>query len=208
MRFNYRVFDVEIERQVDVNLMSWPGPGEAEREEAFGFWIGNQSYYDLQGIEWDHALRIADAEQECIRCIEKSPDPSETGSSSVADAAMVYLDLDLAQIWDELGAAAMLDVGVASTVVALSASGQIPFTSCNAGAFGGWHPEDYPLVVFCAHPDAVDLLMECAEYANVGLQNTSGAYGPITVYADDVRKFSVFADAIFERRAGFASLQA
>ena len=208
MGFSYRVFEVEIERQVDVKLMSWPETEEAEQEEVFGFWIGNQLYCDLRGIEGDHALRIADAEQKCIRCIEQSPDPGETGSSSVADAAMVYLDLDLAQIYAELGAAAMLDVGVASTVVALSASGQIPFTSCNAGAFGGWHPEDYPLVVFCAHPDAVDLLMECAEYANVGLQNASGTYGPIMVYADDVRKFSVFADAIFERRAGFASLQA
>ena len=39
-----------------------------------------------------------------------------------------------------------LDIGVASAVAALSAARCIPFTSCNAGTFGGSHAETYPLV--------------------------------------------------------------
>ena len=205
MGFDHHVFHVEIVRQVDVNLMSWPEPGAAEREDSFGFWIGNQSYCDLQGIEWNHAQRIAEVEQECIRFIEESPNPSDTGSSCVADAALVHLDLDWDEIWSELGAAAMLDVGVASTVVALSAFGQIPFSSCNASAFGGLHAEDYPLVIFCARPDAVHLLMECAEHSGVGLNNTDGAYHPLMVYADDVRKLRSFADVLFDLSAGLTA---
>ena len=208
MGFSHRLFDVEIERQVDLSRLSWPEPGEAAREEAFGFWIGNRSYCDLQGIDWDFALGVAGIEQQCIENIQGSPGLGETGSSTIADAAMVHLDLDLAQILSEFGGFAMLDVGVASTVAALSASGHLPFSSCNAGAFGGWHSEESPLVVFCVHPGSVRPLMECADHASVGLQNVSMAYGPVMVYADDVRKFSVFADAIFERRTRFAELQA
>ena len=208
MGFTYRLFGIEIERQVDRSRLSWPEPGEAAREEVFGFRVGNREYCDLHGIDWELAVDIADFERQCIENIQDAPGSGETGSSTISDAAEEHLDLDLAQIMSEFGGFATLDVGVASTVAALSASGHIPFASCNAGAFGGWHPEDFPQVVFCAYPGSVCLLKECAEHASVGLQNASVAYSPVMVFADDVRKFSVFADAIFERRARFAELQA
>ena len=199
MGFSYRIFGVEIERQVRLDRVSWPKPGEAEQEQAFGFLIGNYSYCDLQGIGWDHALRVADLERQCIESIEGLSGPGQIEVSSVADVAMDYLDWDLEHIMDGFGSIAMLDVGVAATVAALSAWGHIPFTSCNAGAFGGWHPEDHPLVVFSPHLETFPFVMECAERSVVGLKNAGGAYNPVMVYADDVRKFRVFADALFEQ---------
>jgi hypothetical protein len=45
-----------------------------------------------------------------------------------------------------------LDVGVASTVVALSPLGCVPLSSCNGGCYGDFHHESHPLIVFCAKP--------------------------------------------------------
>ena len=120
-------------------------------------------YYDLRYISWATARRVSEIEEQCIKRVEASPDLTGTGSFTVVEATEGYWELE------EIGAVAQLDVGVASTVAALSATGCIPFTSCSAGAFGGWHYEKHPLVVFYARPEAVLLLMKCAQNADVGL---------------------------------------
>jgi hypothetical protein len=94
-----------------------------------------------------------------------------------------------------------LDLGVASSVVALSAAHCIPFSSCNAGTFGGYHHEDYPLVAFYARPPALDLLLACAEKAGIGLvaENT----GELVAYAADVLHMRAFANALIQSRNDF-----
>ena len=203
MKFSYRIFDVEIERQVDPSRLSWPELDEVEDNGFFAFLVGNLLYCDLRNLSWAVARRVAEIEEQCIKRMEESPDQDETASFIIEDAAAVHLELELEDLLDEIGAIAGLDVGVASTVAALSAAGYIPFTSCSAGAFGGWHHEAYPLVVFCARPEAVPLLMECAEKAGAGLENESGAYNPLTVYANDIRKMRDFANALSNSSADF-----
>ena len=114
---------------------------------------------------------------------------------------------ELEDLLEEIGAVAQLDVGVASTVAALSATGCIPFTSCSAGAFRGWHYEKHPLVVFYARPEAVPLLVQCAQNADVGLENEEEIYNPLIVYSDDIRKMRDFANALSEHSADFRRLR-
>ena len=77
-----------------------------------------------------------------------------------------------------------LDVGVASTVICLSAAKCVPFSSCNGGAFGGRHQEAYPLAAFFAKIRTAELVLATAEEVNVGLVNRPG--GCLMAYATDI----------------------
>jgi len=98
-----------------------------------------------------------------------------------------------------------LDLGIASATAALSAARCIPFTSCNAGTFGGGHAEAYPLVGFFARLQQVELLLRAATEAGVGLENGDG--GCLVVYANDVRTLRLFAVALVRERKAFDSVR-
>jgi hypothetical protein len=89
-----------------------------------------------------------------------------------------------------------LDIGVASTVLCLSAANCTPLTSCNAGAFGGSHQEDYPLVAFFARNRTAEKIVLAAADADLGVRNGPG--GCLVAYAQDVRTFRKFAAAALE----------
>ncbi len=126
----------------------------------------------------------------------------ETGLEPDEEYASIEEQLESA---DEVGLMMGLDIGVASTVAALSAAKCIPVTSCNGGAFGVPHHEVHPLVVFCARPQHLALLVQGAERACVGL--VSNASGHLVVYADDIRRMSSFALALIEMRTAFRQLR-
>jgi hypothetical protein len=87
-----------------------------------------------------------------------------------------------------------LDLGVPSTVMCLSAAQCVPFSSCNAGAFGERHHEAYTLVAFFARPQMVDIFLACAVDAQIGLENDDSGY--VVAYADDIRKLHRFAESL------------
>jgi hypothetical protein len=87
----------------------------------------------------------------------------------------------------------------------LSAAHCIPFTSCNAGTFGGGHAELYPLVGFFARTQAVAPLLQAAGEARVGLENHDN--GCLVVYASDVRNLRLFAASIMRNRKAFDALR-
>lgn len=197
MPFKHRTFGVEIVRQIDSARLSWPEPGEAMDDRNPG---GNRRYIDLRNLSWAVARRVIEMEQGCISRIETAQDPGEIGST-IAEAMEDQLEWE--DLLEEVGPVAALDVGVASTTAALSAAGCIPITSCNAGAYGGWHYEEHPLVVFYARPEAAPLLMECAETARVGLEIDDELHHTLIVYADDIRKMCDFAKALSQRSVEF-----
>ncbi len=87
-----------------------------------------RQYAYLRRLPWSYAKRVYDLETQIIGRLEGAGDPEE----------------EIDQIEDELYEEDAdhlygLDLGVASTVVALSAARCLPFSSCNAGAFGGSH---------------------------------------------------------------------
>lgn len=98
-----------------------------------------------------------------------------------------------------------MDIGVASSVVALSSAGCVPFSSCNGGAFGGSHDEDHPLVAFYTLPEMVELLLETAQEANVGLENEDE--GSLLLYADDIRNMRNYANGLINKRALFRKVK-
>jgi hypothetical protein len=98
-----------------------------------------------------------------------------------------------------------LDIGVASTVVALSAARCVPFTSCNGGAFGAAHYERYPLAAFFAKRATAELLLEKAAEADIGLEQ--GGNGCVVAFSDDIRKFRRFAEIMIRSRKQFDAVR-
>lgn len=148
--FEHIHFEVEIERKVVAERLRWPTEKQARDDGGLG---GNRDYYDLRGLSWSEAYDVHVAERELIKRIEQAEDPDEE------------YDLIEEEFTEDPSPILGLDVGVASTVAALSAARCVPFASCNGGAFGGSHHESHPLVAFCARREHVKLLLEAAEQA-------------------------------------------
>ena len=190
MAFIYPSFDVRVERNLNSEDLSWPAPGEAIDDRGLG---GNRLYIDFRRLPWNEAHRVYAVEGNCIKRIVGAMHPEK-------EYEMIEREFEDG---DSIGIFG-LDIGVASTVIALSSARCVPCSSCNAGAFGGYHNEEYPLVVFYARTEMRILLLECAEAAGTGLENTE--FGHVIVYADDIRMMRVFAEAIIERRSAFRQL--
>jgi hypothetical protein len=184
------IFDVTIAQEVNIATLGWPKAGEATDDGCLGC---NRLYVDLRGLSWTEAKRVFDLEGRVIARIEGAEDTDEVYET--IDEELYESDENL------LG----LDMGVASSVASLSAARCIPFTSCNAGAFGGHHHEAYPLIAFFARPQVIDLLLPIAIDAKVGLVNEPG--GGLVAYSDDIIKFRNFAAELIHRSRSFDDLR-
>lgn len=88
----------------------------------------------------------------------------------------------------------MIDFGVGAAVIALSALGCVPVTSCRGPTLGMRpHSQPAPMIVFYARPQQVRLLMQAVIEANCQIVNNDAK---LEVYADDVRKLHHFAVAL------------
>ena len=181
--FTYRKFDVNVVRELEFSQLAWPGRREAIHDSSLGC---NLEYADLRGLGWAEAKRVIALESELIGRIDQSTD---------VDAECESIEDYLYQRAENLYG---LDLGVASTVICLSAAKCIPVTSCNGGAFGGSHQEAYPLVAFFARSRTAEQILVAAKEANIGLEN--GAGGSLLAYAADIRDIRAFANCILKRR--------
>lgn len=127
-----------------------------------------------------------------IRSIETAEDPEQA------------YDTLIEQLYEDPEGVYGLDLGVAGVTIALSAGRCIPFSSCNAGAFGGHHHESHPVVAFYARPEMVDLLLVCAEEAGCGLENGDGY---LIVYDQTIDGLISFGGAIIAHRKEFRTLR-
>ncbi len=187
---SFRKFDVEISRSVTLDTLSWPSPGDASDESGLGC---NREYCDLRRMPWSEAKRALVLEERLLARLASAPDIQE----------------ELEKIEEELieGPEGLygLDVGVASVVVALSAARCIPFSSCNGGALGdGHHNEQYPLVAFYARPLIAEVILRCAELANVGIHDHGGC---LVAYADSVEGMIHFARELTSARSTFRKVR-
>ena len=181
--FRHRVFNVETKRTAVGAHLDWP---EGERFKADSGLGGNRLYEDLRRQPWWLYREALAYEQAFIRNFETAADDDARA--------------DLLEALDEDEASACLcglDPGVASCVLALSASRCAPFTSCNGGAFGGRHLESYPLVSFFVRPALAPHLLSCAEEVDVGLLDYAGA---LQVYARKITHMLDFAEILYTRR--------
>lgn len=180
------IFDVPIER-LAVSGLDWPEEERLETDSGLG---GNRQYVDLRDFDWDDYKDAAACEADLIARLEGLED--DDARSELIEAWESYDDPDV-DIFALMG----LDIGVASVVLALSASGCVPCTSCNGGAFGDSHHESHPLVLFFSRQPLVPLLLECAEETDVGLV---GAEGGLMVYSRTIDGMQAFGAALHRRR--------
>lgn len=183
--FDYRKFEVNISRSLSGQGLRWPGRGEASNERSLGC---NRSYVDLRGLTWSDAQRVFELEADLVERIETATDPDEE-----------YVLIE-DELYDGDEGLFGLDIGVASTTVALCAAKCVTCSSCNAGAYGGSHYEDYPVVAFFAKPRHVELLLKCAEQAGIGLDNVDGV---VIAFACDIQNMRSFASALIRSRTSF-----
>jgi hypothetical protein len=180
------IFDVPIKREAVWGL-AWPEEERLETDSGLG---GNRQYVDLRDCDWKDYAEAAACEADLISRLEGLED--DDARAELIEAWESYNDSDV-DIFALMG----LDIGVASVVLALSASGCAPCTSCNGGAFGDGHHESHPLVLFFSRQSLAPLLLECAEETDVGLV---GAEGGLLVYSRTIGGMQAFGAALHRRR--------
>jgi hypothetical protein len=173
-------------RTVDVTRLGWISGKRALARRNFP---ANFEYVDLRGFgaaELDRALR---EEREAYAKLE---------AAAFSQEAIDYVDA--AQLASSL--LPQIDFGVAAAVVAVSALGCVPVTSCRGPTLGTRrHSLPAPLVVFYARRTHVPTLIEAVSEADCQIVNNAAK---IEIYADDVRKIHRFAAALSLRIAAAA----
>jgi hypothetical protein len=165
-------------RQVDPRQLGWLRGRRAETRSSFP---ANRDYVDLRGrtpADLDAQLALEDAAWARLAANNYSPralDEAEQMQRRSADVPM-------------------LDFGIASTVVALSALGCVPVMSCRGRSLGA-HTHQYPapMATFYAREAHVPVLLRAAEQADVFIVN---AGAKLEVYSEDLRKMHAFAAAL------------
>jgi hypothetical protein len=97
------------------------------------------------------------------------------------------------------------DLGTNALCAALALAGCVPVSSCNAGAFGGEHPESHPLVAFFAPASAETAVTAAARQSGCGLKNAPG--GLLVAYSDRVSALVDMAGALLASTGQVSSVQ-
>jgi hypothetical protein len=163
----------EITRDVDVSRLRWPASGCSSAV--------NRDYVDLSGITWADVRDAVRLEDEVLERLVSDPVGFD---AALDDDTQLYEDICMTLRG--------VDVGVASTVFALSALGCLTCSSCSA--YHPHHAESFPLVVFRARPQTAPLLLRVAEETGCGLENVDD--GMLMLYAAELRQLSAFAKGL------------
>lgn len=165
--------ELVIERFVDLTQLGWPPDSDLASEDHFV-----RGYIDMRGLTWDDANEALNLERELLAC----------GAGNLAAAEEAVSDEEQFDLYG-------LDVGVASSVAALSAANCTQIASCNGGV---GHHESHPLVAFYCRKGRVRDILKAAELAGCGLVN--GDSGLLVLYAVHVDAFMCFAEKLIEMR--------
>lgn len=183
-------FDVDIERTVTADDLDWPWGVAAERDD-----VGcNREYWRLPSIGWGRVAKIIEQERQVIDRLCASP-----------DFRSAHHDWPLKRENGEAEALIGLELGVNAPVAALKAARCFPFYSCNGGAFGGQHYEEYPAIAFYCRAELLPFIVEAAEEADVGLV-PSHRVG-VAAYARNVDALIDMAAALHRRRNSMAEVR-
>ena len=171
-------------RSAEMEHLVWP---KEELREAEDGAVGNRRYSDMRGFTWKDARRALQFEEATLSRF--------SWNLKAADRSLTDQDR-----FERLH---FLDLGVASSVLALSAARCAPVSSCS-GAVG--HSEAHPLVAFFTRKQRVPNLLAVAADVECGLQNSRG--GSVVVYAESVATLLGFARKLIEKRSTLAPLRA
>ncbi|MGN6311334.1 MAG: hypothetical protein ACTHNN_17485 [Xanthobacteraceae bacterium] len=182
VRFRGKHFDIPITRAVDSDDLGWPSQDDLE-SETLG---GNRDYFPLGRMNWDEARITLDEEQGIM---------DEIAASQDWEAAYRKWSEENAESDDP--ALLGFDLGTNALAAALSAARCLPFYSCNGGAYGDGHHDDYPLVAFFCPTGIFPFVRAAAERASAGLEYNHA--DGLTVFARNVDALIDMAAALVER---------
>ncbi|WP_350335250.1 hypothetical protein [Coralliovum pocilloporae] len=187
----FRCSDIEIVRDVPDAYDLQPERDELEAADESGYFGGNHSFANYQGWPWADARLVLEQEQEFLQRIETAQDPH---------GELEQIDDERCEDCEISG----LDVGIAASVIALSAAGFFTFSSCSGGLLDTNHHEEHALVVLFANKDQVPLLLACAKAAGCGLEKAHD--GELILYARVITDMVKFAKEVIMRQAEFDKL--
>ena len=175
-----------IRREVDVAALAAPSGGGAADDE--GYLEGNRSYRDLRGMTWDDVAQALERERELLARLLRADEIDHEAEAIDEERLEAFEDPLFG-----------LDVGVASTTLALSAMGCTPFSSCNGGMLGGFHSEAHPVIAFYLPPEAAPAALSAALLVDAGLVLDEA--GRAILYAREVAVMVAFAEALTRKAA-------
>lgn len=176
---------MDIERAVEVAMLSWPPDDEDEfldfedHGDAWEYFSGSRTFVDLRGFDGEDVLAAAVIDEGWLAA------HSADWNDDVADEHFDALQAAIGPGPDAL------DVGTAAAVVALSAAGCVTASSCNGQPGHQYHR---PTIAFWTQPNGFALVDAAATDSECGLKN--GAHGLVILYAPEIARFPRFARAV------------
>jgi hypothetical protein len=162
-------------QEIDPRQLGWLAGRRAETRPNFP---ANRDYIDLRGFGL--------ADLDVVLALERDI------HAALASAGYDAPSVEQADRRQRLSPVApMLDFGIASTVVALSALGCVPVMSCRGRSLGSHgHQFPAPMTTFYARKAHVPALLDAVLAADVCVVNSGGK---LEVYSEDLRKMHTFA---------------
>jgi len=169
------VSNVISSRTLDWRQLGWISGRRATTRSNFP---ANFEYVDLRGLSLADLERALDEERGAYALLEAAGfDQASIDEVDRQRAASPFIPI--------------LDFGVVSAVVAVSALGCVPVTSCRGPTLGlRPHQQPAPMIVFYARRTHVPTLLETVERADCQIVNNGAK---VEIYANDVRKMRRFA---------------
>lgn len=165
-------------RDIDVRQLGWLDGRRAGTRRNFP---ANLDYVDLRGLTLAQLDMVLAEEQRGYALLE-------TAGFAPGTIADVDRERSLSPV------VPILDFGIASTVVGLSALGCVPVMSCRGRSLGpDAHMYPAPMATFYARRRVVPTLLAAVAEAGINIVNSDGK---LEVYSEDLRRMHAFGRAL------------
>lgn len=185
--------ETELEIYQDVNFAALRQPTLEQVQDESAWWLPYHGYWP--GFFGSSTFEEA---AECLAwersVIDRLPEWSERAEEELLD------QLDDEDVASHLGS---LDLGVASSVLALSAAGCATLVSCS-GHFGEGRWTKYPMIQFAADEVRVRHLLDAAARSHCGISDSH--HGLVEIWATDLQAMMEFARNVIEMGDRFVGL--
>ena len=155
----------QIRREIVVSDLAVLSEEEASNADLDGCLAGNQHYCDLRSMTFADLAATLEREDELVDSLRAGRDPTALEERFIQQRGTAFEPVD--DLWG-------LDIGVAGAVIALSALGATPVSSCNGAIYGTPHQSQYPYVAFYLADADLTVLLALAEAEGLGLVANDG----------------------------------
>ena len=174
-------FRVKLVKDFRPELVSMPSEEVLACEDGL---ICNHDYSDARGFSWIDFQKAYELESKSLKKARRA---------SKSEFERIFDEQEGLDLW---GAG---ELGVTSTIYALSAMGFAPATSCRGHILKRSHQHNYPYVAFWAPTEKAHLLVPAVQKIQVGLENCdlSEPENGAVVYARNITNMRRFARKLY-----------